>query len=120
MGQEITNTYFDTTDENILNNEGSVGFATSDTEDWALTSAMPGRGDTDAASLQPIGDTDDEEGDEDYDDEDNDLADDDLEIEEVGATPGADDAVIEDADLDEDDLERLRQIGAIVKADFLR
>ena len=105
--EQIRNNDFNNTGESTLSNESIEGLTASGMADRGPMAFEPGRSDTDAGTLQPLGNPLDEEGDEDYDDEDADLDEDAIEIDEVDADKAGDDAVIVDEDLDDEDLEDL-------------
>lgn len=103
MEQEVRNNGFNSGEETSFGSERLQSFAASEMADRGPKAVGSERGDTDAASLRPVNNVRDEEGDEDYDDEDEEaLNDDDIEIDEVDADNSDDAALLEEGDLDED------------------
>ena len=105
MEQDTRNNLFDNTEETSFGSERLQSFAASEMADRGPKAVGTDRGDTDAASLRPVNNVNEEEGDEDYDDEEEAINDDDIEIDEVDADNVDDAALLEEGDLDSDDLD---------------
>jgi ribonuclease E len=103
MEQEARNNLFDNNEETSFGSERLQSFAAAEMADRGPKAVGTERGDTDAASLRPVNNVNDEEGDEDYDDEDEAMNDDDIEIDEVDADNVDDAALLEEGDLNSDD-----------------
>lgn len=106
MEQEVRNNGLNSGEETSFGSERLQSFAASEMADRGPKAVGSERGDTDAASLHPVSNIRDEEGDEDYDDEDDEaMNDDDIEVDEVDADNSDDAALLGEGDLDDEDLD---------------